>query len=215
MEISLRTSSWSSFVVNFLFAMALHAYSLPVFLSLILYVVPNWPFAQFFVEGVTVVDVRRRSTEDGAFLRLPERPIGVNLHRFLRCCWKKKGVVFHRRSSRQHERTQKGRDERERDKEKSTTELDAMIIGESNSIQIRRHNNKLVVVVVVVVVKKQSTKKKTTRARATKKNETAHLSFRGGCGAPHFYLCKNKPNALVVLNEKCRVRQREKKNKDD
>ena len=40
------------------------------------------------------------------------------------------------------------------------------------------------VVVVVVVVKKKPAKKK-TKAK-TKKNETAHLSFRGGCGAPHY-----------------------------
>jgi hypothetical protein len=33
----------SSFDVSFLFAIALHAYSSPVFLFLILYVVPNWP----------------------------------------------------------------------------------------------------------------------------------------------------------------------------
>ena len=118
MEISLRTSSWSSFVVNFLFAMALHAYSLPVFLSLILRR-PELAFAQFFVENVRVVDVRRRSTEDGAFLRLTERPIGVDLHRFL--WWfvgrrRNKKVSSHGSSAKAHEK-----EEREREREREST----------------------------------------------------------------------------------------------
>ena len=44
----------------------------------------------------------------------------------------------------------------------------------------------VVVYVVVVVVIKKAREEENKRRAKTKKNETAHLSFRGGCGAPHY-----------------------------
>jgi hypothetical protein len=72
-----------------------------------------------------------------------------------------------------------------------------MIIGESNSIQIRRHNKQTLVVVVYVVVKKKAREEENKRQRQRQRKTKPRTSpFAVDAAHPIIYLCKNKPNAL-------------------
>jgi len=82
------------------------------------------------------------------------------------------------------------KEERERERER-INRIGQNAIGESNSIQIED----ILQLSSSSFTSSKKVAKKTiddvcnARARDKVNDSAAHLSFRGGCGAPHFYLC--------------------------